>query len=177
MASKSQAFTHFWHAVQQTEQTRRALEPLSLLLQTTRTSWSRGTTWIRCRGQASTHRPHPVHFSRLTHLLWSSSMTIALTGHTSLQVPRPRHPYRQALPPPAMSSAAAQEEMPWYLAFGEDSPRPPLQWTSATPLSRCFGSTPITRATASTALLPPATQTSTAASPLSTALQAASQPG
>ena len=57
-------------------------------------AFSSGISSISCCGHIFTHFPQPMHFSRLTSAVPLSFKMIACLGHTSRQLPPPRHPYK-----------------------------------------------------------------------------------
>ena len=109
IASYSQVFTHFIHAIQLTLHTLLASAPLSWLLQRTTACSFSVTRRIRFFGHSLTHIVHAVHFSGFTTAT-PFTICIASYSHTLTQSPNPKQPYWQACVPPDSIDAAAHRE-------------------------------------------------------------------
>ena len=102
MASKGHSFTHFPHPMQAAVQALRAMFPLSLFTQQTKTRRSFTPLFrnsMMFLGQAFTQAPHALHASPSTTAM-PFSIWIASNLHAFTQFPKPRHPFPQLFGPP-----------------------------------------------------------------------------
>ena len=106
-----------------------------------------------------------------------SFMKIASNGHTSTQVPNPRHPKEQLLLPPFTMLAALQSCIPIYSYFSLALSHVPLQMTCAIIFVLSSTTSPMISATFSAVSDPPTGHPLALASPFATALANPSHPG